>query len=153
MSATNSTVEFESLNRLSQNLTSIPEQTVLHPSSTEARNSPSKSPAQLYFNQHQILEHIEVVVNELANTMPCDPHRYIQDYFAKLQQPTSNQALTGGTRNNLSIQILRHFPDESTQIGSPKSQVVESKLPAEEVDHKFASYLSNLASSVRRGTS
>ena len=45
MSATNSTVEFESLNRLSQNLRAIPEQTGLQVGTQDSKSIPSKSPA------------------------------------------------------------------------------------------------------------
>ena len=145
MSSTNSVVEFESLNRLSQNLKTIPEKAVLPSSDSDPRVAPAKSPAQLYFNKHQILEHIETVVNELANTMPSDPYVHLQQYFSKLRSSRSGHQETEA----FSVQVVHHYSEES----GVKSQTVESKLPPDEVDHKFASYLSNLASSVRRGTS
>ena len=153
MSYQNSTVEFESLNRLSQNLKTIPEQAVLPSTSSEPRGVPSKSPAQLYFNTHQILEHIEVVVNELANTMPTDPYLRLQEYFMKLRVSPSSAIGPQSTKSSLSVEVLHHSSLENAPAGSPKSQIVETKLPADEVDHTFPSYLSNLASSVRRGTS
>ncbi len=149
MSATNSTVEFESLNRLSQTLKSIPEQS----GSFDSGVAPSKSPAQLYFNKHQILENIEIVVNELAHKMPSDPYRYLQEYFERITNSNARSHAKADSGPELSVEVARHYPDETTGVGSPNSQTVETKLPVEEVDYQFASYLSNLASSVRRGTS
>lgn len=150
MSSTNSTVEFDSLHRLSQTLRGIPEGSSLPDTSSEASPKPPKSPAQLYFNSHPILEHIENVVNELAITMPSDPYSYLEEYFKKLRVSPSSIQERNSNKKVLSVQVFSH----DTSSGLPqKSQIVETKLPANEVDHKFASYLSNLASSVRRGTS
>ena len=148
MSSTNSTVEFDSLHRLSQTLRGIPEGSSLPDSLSEASSKPPKSPAQLYFNSHPILEHIENVVNELAITMPSDPYSYLEEYFKKLRVSSKPITERNSNKKVLSVQVFSH------DTSSPqKSQIVETKLPANEVDHKFASYLSNLASSVRRGTS
>ena len=150
MSSSNSTVEFESLGRLSQTLRGIPERGTLAVSSSDEISLVPKSPAQLYFNSHRILEHIESVVNELAITMPMDPYAYLEEYFRKLRAPPGRRSQRNADNSVLSVQVFSH----DTSASSPqKSQIVESKLPANEVDHKFASYLSNLASSIRRGTS
>jgi hypothetical protein len=150
MSSSNSAVEFDSLHRLSLNLRSIPERSILPPSASDNQGAPSKSPAQLYFNAHQILENIEIVVNELADSMPTDPYDHLQRYFENLKK----RSISKSSESPLVIATFTHIVSGQSDPSSPqKSQLVESKLPADEVDHAFASYLSNLASSVRRGTS
>ena len=118
---------------------------------------PQKSPAQIYFNKHRIMDFIEEAVHDLASKLPSDPFAYLAN-LCKSRSSIASPALEsrpGERRFQVASQIHVHI--DPTAVVSPpallkQKSVVEIKLPPDEVDDQFASYLTNLATSIRRTT-
>lgn len=114
-----------------------------------------KSPAQVYFNRHRIMECLEEAVHELALKLPEDPYGYLSDFFRSKSSTVSAGHTAEGMHSaivtvcDVSVNTLAEegkFAEVSTK------NLAELVLPPEELDTEFVSYLSDLASSVRRGT-
>lgn len=115
----------------------------------------TKSPAQVYFNRHRIMECLEEAVHELALKLPEDPYAYLSEFFRSKANSVSSlftaeaKHLGIVTVCDFSIQTLAE--EEKFAESSPKN-LTDLILAPEDLDTEFVSYLSELASSVRRGT-
>lgn len=113
---------------------------------------PQKSPAQLYFNKHRIMESIEELVHELASKLPDDPYLSMSERFGSMAETGFPPALSS-KKSVLSIASHIHANVGTSMPSTTIRRLeVEVKLPPGEIDEKFPSYLSELASSVRRST-
>lgn len=113
---------------------------------------PQKSPAQLYFNKHRIMESIEEMVHELALKLPDDPYLLMSERFRSMAA-TAPLVSISCKKSELSLASYIHANvGTSLPSNAVRRHEVEVKLPPGEIDEKFPSYLSELASSVRRGT-
>jgi hypothetical protein len=110
---------------------------------------PQKSPAQVYFNKHQIMDSIEDVVHEVALNLPERPFKFMSDWFRNKEGVVVVTKVQSPRQFSLTSQLHAMLNPQTTGTSSSN---VETKLPPEEVDEKFVSYLSQLATTVRRGT-
>ena len=157
MSLNHSDVEFESLRLMKKELSRFTHGGADRSPASEhvgEMTVPAKSPAQLYFNKHRIIERIEDLVNQLAEKMPEDPDSFVAHYFSSSGGTKSAcQSVSKENIVQLSVQSFCIINcDSISNASKSQSREIEVRLPANEVDDKFSSYLSNLATSIRRST-
>lgn len=114
-----------------------------------------KSPAQIYFNRHRIMECLEEAVHDLALKLPDDPYAHLSSFFHSKSSPASTAPVSVSEKKPLMRIVSTSVISVDTLVipGAPsRSDAVENKAPEVDIDSRFVSYLTDLASSVRRGT-
>jgi hypothetical protein len=152
MSSNHSDVELESLRLKQREHSNIPspDSNVLKAADSPSRlGAPSKSPAQQYFNKHRIIERIEDAMNHVAEELPDDPFSFLAAHFSGIPYEVKHRSNVQFSMQ--SFEVINCNPLSDSFKAQPKE--IGTRLPPNEVDEGFSSYLSSLATSIRKTTS
>jgi hypothetical protein len=115
-------------------------------SGVQLPRKPSDNPIHRYFDNHQVFPVIESALRQLSHELPDDPFLFLANIIHQCDRQMSRAQLTLDVYT-YSIFIPERMPESDDAFDLAE---IENKTSTD-ADELFSVYLTNLASSVRRG--